>query len=116
MTRTLAPKQPKVMHDASLCPDAQVEDQAVKRDAEDRVRILRGRIARLLPDRDDAHVQSELVTLFSRLRAAEAQLGLASSTTSPDMAKPGDRGRPIVAAGTSLCRVPARDGHKEALR
>jgi hypothetical protein len=57
------------------------EVEAIRADAERRLRELRALREVLVPDRDDAYVLSELVTIDSQIRAAERALRLSEKTS-----------------------------------
>ena len=53
---------------------ASTEITATQQDAEQRITELKAVARRLWPDRDDAQVMSELVSVVSQIRAAEEEL------------------------------------------
>jgi hypothetical protein len=54
---------------------AEIEQQAIKRDAGARLLELRKLARALYPDRDDAEVMSELTVVIGQIRQAERELG-----------------------------------------
>ncbi len=50
------------------------EQQAIRTDAEKRLKELRARAARLIPDSDDSFVLSELHSVIGQIRQAEEAL------------------------------------------
>lgn len=59
------------------------EHTAIQTDAEQRITELRAVARELWPDRDDAHVMSELLSVISRLRQAESELKQSNALMSP---------------------------------